>query len=261
MAVKASDIITLARIDNGSTGPAGVGVSSITGEFYLSNSKTTQSGGSWVTTPPAWSFGKYLWIRYKIVYTNGSTTYTTPQCSSEWEAANDVQSDLDATKITIGQKVDQTAYDNDKAQIYDNIGDKLDTQTFNEMKALFDNLKQSYESFVSEGGTFEKELQSLEGRSAGLVKDLGAQLAKLDFVNTYMSAGEEGLLIGAKNSPMQMLLSKDSLSFMDGGQVVAYFSNQSFYINRGAVVESLQVGVHKLTKIDNYHTVIQYIPQ
>lgn len=83
--------ITGAKGSTGSTGATGTGVESITEEYYLSTSKTAQSGGSWVTTPPAWVSGKYIWTRSKIVYKNpASTVYTTPVCSSEWEAANAV---------------------------------------------------------------------------------------------------------------------------------------------------------------------------
>lgn len=74
----------------GATGETGTGVESITTEFYLSTSKTSQTGGSWVTTMPTWSNGKYLWTRDKIVYSNPtSTVYTAPVCDSSWEAAND----------------------------------------------------------------------------------------------------------------------------------------------------------------------------
>ena len=76
----------------GNTGATGKGVSSITTEFYLSNSKTIQSGGSWTTTMPTWTSGKYLWTRNKIVYTNpSSTAYTTPVCDSSWEAVNEIE--------------------------------------------------------------------------------------------------------------------------------------------------------------------------
>lgn len=76
----------------GNTGATGKGVSSITIEFYLSNSKTTQSGGLWTTTMPTWTSGKYLWTRNKIVYTNpASTVYTTPICDSSWEAVNEIE--------------------------------------------------------------------------------------------------------------------------------------------------------------------------
>lgn len=84
----------------GNTGATGKGVSSITIEFYLSNSKTTQSGGSWTTTMPTWTSGKYLWTRNKIVYTNPSSTeYTTPVCDSSWEAVNEIE-----TRITSAEQ-------------------------------------------------------------------------------------------------------------------------------------------------------------
>lgn len=76
----------------GATGSTGTGISSITVEFYLSTSKTKQTGGSWTTTQPTWTSGKYLWTRQKIVYKNpASTVYTTPQCDSSWEAINEVE--------------------------------------------------------------------------------------------------------------------------------------------------------------------------
>ena len=83
--------ITVALSIQGEQGGSGKGISSITEEFYLSTSKTSQTGGSWVTTPPTWVSGKYIWTRSKIVYTNpSSTVYTTPLCSSEWEAVNGI---------------------------------------------------------------------------------------------------------------------------------------------------------------------------
>lgn len=401
-------------------GATGNGISSYTAEFYLSTSKTTQTGGSWSTTQPKWSPGKYLWTRYKIGYTNGSTIYTTPQCSSEWEAVNnlqiggrnllrdtknehtvqlsnlssmvegrtfkidtptkngeqyvlsfeakasengyvmqnhwwycypgsqnpvikavdqdgniqisgpgtdgrnfttltteykryyivfdvrdsvgktqiivgrlndrnklpntgwvkikefklekgnkptawspapeDTQDQIDQANENISNKVDQGAYDQDKSVIYDDINKKLDDEEFRKFQQIMNELKGSYDSFVGEGGRYEKELQNAAAREQLIVQNLGEKVQQLNFINTYIRESEEGIVIGAKGNPMQMLLSKDSLSFMDGGQTVAYFSNQSFYINRGAVVDSLQVGVHKMTRVNNEFTVIQYVP-
>lgn len=402
---------------NGATGATGNGISSYTAEFYLSTSKSTQSGGSWTTTPPTWSNGKYIWTRYKIGYTNGSIAYTTPHCSSEWEAVNEIQvggrnllinsekytkdnpwqrtisggddytitdmyfpvvknraytfqfctnrpigwhqtdgtakgtthimmflqtqdmvgtlnykriidlnvssglqmkndkyyqtftiptdydyvravvridghadgnqydlkywnlqaeegtkdstwqppieytqAQIDQANINISNKVDQEAYDNDKQVIYDDISKKLDDEEFRKFQKTMNDLKSSYESFVGEGGRYEKELQNASKREQAIIQEFGEKVQQFNFINTYIRESEEGIVIGAKGNPMQMLLSKDSLSFMDGGQTVAYFSNQSFYINRGAVVDSLQVGVHKMTRINNEFTVIQYVP-
>lgn len=79
----------------GAGGAVGTGINTITTEFYLSTSKTTQTGGSWSATRPAWVTGKYLWTRLKIVYKNpASTVYTTPVVSSEWEAVNNLRTEL-----------------------------------------------------------------------------------------------------------------------------------------------------------------------
>ena len=419
---------------NGATGATGNGISSYTAEFYLSTSKTAQSGGSWTTTPPTWENGKYIWTRYKIGYTNGSTAYTTPHCSSEWEAVNeiivggrnlfidagfrndistetdyvpgkwysytggtfnypkyddtcnylyfvtsgdasvgimqffdtnklikgktysvrtlvkvdantifkyqlikknpdksynwyfknvnvsvttksewveitwtfdipidddgigygvsvrnyqtgtetalriikpkleigniftdfsfapeDTQLQIDEANRNIGNKVDQEAYNQDKQVIYDDISKKLDDEEFRKFQKTMNDLKSSYEKFVGEGGRYEQELQNASKREQAIIQNFGEKVQQFNFINTYIRESEEGIVIGAKGNPMQMLLSKDSLSFMDGGQVVAYFSNQSFYINRGAVVDSLQVGVHKMTRVNNEFTVIQYV--
>lgn len=76
----------------GENGSDGKSVQSVVAEYYVSTSKTTQTGGSWQTTTPTWATGKYLWIRNKITYANPtSTVYTTPYCDSSWEAVNDIE--------------------------------------------------------------------------------------------------------------------------------------------------------------------------
>lgn len=105
--------------DNGATG---TGIESITEEYYLSTSKTTQTGGSWVTTPPTWEYGKYIWTRSKIVYKNpSSTSYTTPVCSSEWEAVDELSK---ITKTANGESVLKLEecgdYEFDKFEMYGN---------------------------------------------------------------------------------------------------------------------------------------------
>ena len=46
--------------------------------YYLSTSETTCTGGSWSTTKPAETAGKYIWIKDKITYVDGSTSETSP---------------------------------------------------------------------------------------------------------------------------------------------------------------------------------------
>lgn len=79
----------------GSDGVDGLGISSIVTEYYLSTSETETVGGSWSTSQPAWSKGHYIWIRSKISWEDGTTTYTDPEVATAINGANEAVDDLD----------------------------------------------------------------------------------------------------------------------------------------------------------------------
>ena len=83
--------------ENGTDGADGVGISSIITEYYLSTSSTTQTGGSWSTTAPAWVSGKYIWTRSHVTWDDGTTSYTTPQLDN---TSNDFGSKYSSVKQT-----------------------------------------------------------------------------------------------------------------------------------------------------------------
>ena len=88
------------RGDAGANGADGVSVTAMTEQYYLSTSKTTQTGGQWQTTQPAWAQGKYIWTRVRIDYSDGSTGYTQPYCDVALEAAGNAQDAADAAQGT-----------------------------------------------------------------------------------------------------------------------------------------------------------------
>lgn len=48
--------------------------------FYLSTSNITLAGGTWQTTAPPWTDGKYMWQKTVTTLGNGQTTETQPTC-------------------------------------------------------------------------------------------------------------------------------------------------------------------------------------
>ena len=56
----------------------GIGVVSMTTQYYLSTSASEPVGGSWSDTNPAYVDGRTYWTREKTVWTNGETTYSDP---------------------------------------------------------------------------------------------------------------------------------------------------------------------------------------
>ena len=78
-------------------GAAGIGVKGIVEQYYLSNSSTTQTGGSWSTAQPEWQKGKYIWTRSQITWTDDSVTYTDPVLAKAINGANEAVDDLDTS--------------------------------------------------------------------------------------------------------------------------------------------------------------------
>lgn len=91
------DSLTLTKISDGK------GITSLTAEYAISESKTEVPTEGWTTESPVWIPGHYLWSRSKIEYTDGSTDYTTPYCDSSWEAANIVQEAVEKNTSAIEQ--------------------------------------------------------------------------------------------------------------------------------------------------------------
>jgi hypothetical protein len=65
---------------NGKDGKDGVGVASITEQYYLSTSATALAGGTWSGTVPTWVDGRFMWTRSVITYTNSTVVNTNPKC-------------------------------------------------------------------------------------------------------------------------------------------------------------------------------------
>lgn len=68
-------------------GDDGQSLVSMTREFYMSTSNTTQIGGSWNAEPPVFDAAKYLWTRFKAVYKNpDAIAYSEPELDGTWSA-------------------------------------------------------------------------------------------------------------------------------------------------------------------------------
>lgn len=75
--------------EKGDTGAAGKGVKSIVPQYYLSTSKTSQTGGSWSATQPAWQPDHYLWTRSYITWSDNTTSTTAPILAQALNDANE----------------------------------------------------------------------------------------------------------------------------------------------------------------------------
>lgn len=89
----------------GDTGATGKGVRSIVPQYYLSTSKTAQTGGSWSNAQPSWQPNHYLWTRSYITWSDNTTSTTTPILAQALNDANqkgyDNAQNLETIKKTV----------------------------------------------------------------------------------------------------------------------------------------------------------------
>lgn len=220
--------------DTGATGATGTGVASMTQQYYMSDSKTTQSGGSWVESMPTWSNGKYLWTRYKVTYKNpASTVYTTPVCDSSWEAVNEEtvkrQSAIETKANEITAKVSETYVSNSAFEHYQNTVSSQFTQT---KKDFTWSINQSVTDAKNE---MSGQIDSVNGRVDGLKQTT-------DNVNNYMSFDNDGLTLGKSDSAFKTKITNQEWSIQKNGAKVTYINDQTMYITDGQFTQSLKIG-------------------
>ena len=218
----------------GPTGATGTGVASMTQQYYMSDSKTTQTGGSWVESMPTWSNGKYLWTRYKVVYKNpASTVYTTPVCDSSWEAVNEErterQSAIETKANEITAKVSETYVSNSALNHYK---EEVSTQ-FSQTKSDFTwSINQSVTDAKNE---MNGQIDSVNGRLDGLKQTT-------DNVNSYMSFDNDALTLGKSDSAFKTKITNQEWSIQKNGAKVTYINDQTMYITDGQFTQSLKIG-------------------
>lgn len=225
---------TGAQGPTGPTGATGTGVASMTQQYYMSDSKTTQSGGSWVESMPTWSNGKYLWTRYKVTYKNpASTVYTTPVCDSSWEAVNEEtvkrQSSIETKANEITAKVSETYVSNSAFEHYQKDVSSQFTQT---KKDFTWSINQSVTDAKNE---MSGQIDSVNGRVDGLKKTT-------DNVNNYMSFDNDGLTLGKSDSAFKTKITNQEWSIQKNGAKVTYINDQTMYITDGQFTQSLKIG-------------------
>ena len=160
------------------------------------------------------------------------------------KAPQDVDSDINS-------KADQTFT---QEQLNALEAKRLQMET--EMKALA-TLQQ-----VSELETFINNLkkEDLDGRQKIIeitkaieerVKDIEPIMEysqKLKFMDTYITQGNGGMVIGANESTTKVVVTPDRISFQSGGSEVAYISQRMLHIDNGVFTLSLQLG-HYITRV------------
>ena len=156
------------------------------------------------------------------------------------EATEDIQRDIDS-KADQGLTQEQINALNEKAGII---------QAEVEAKASADDLDnwiKAYKDFVKANETAraqaEKDLISASQRVSNIAKDLGELSDRWNFIDTYMSSSNEGLVIGKNDGSSSMMFNPNGrISMFSAGVEVMYISQGVIHIENGIFSKTIQIG-------------------
>ena len=142
-------------------------------------------------------------------------------------------------------------------------------QTELEAKAsadTLDNWISAYQDFVKSNeearAQAETDLISASQRVSNIAKDLGELSDRWNFIDSYMSSSNEGLVIGKNDGSSSMLFSPSGrISMYSAGVEVMYISQGVIHIENGIFSKTIQIGRYRE---EQYHinpdmNVIRYV--
>lgn len=239
---------------DGKDGAAGVSVTNTDVEYYLSTSATELSGGTWQSTAPAITDGKYLWSRTKITYSNGKTAYTGAYCISKamTESAEPIVSETRTAVTKLTQDVDSF-----KATVSETYTEK---SNFNEFRQKAENDLTANSTAIEQRYTEIKAVEQQVLGVDGKVTDVQKKVTETaGYIRTGKVAEDEsgnpiyGVKIGqtdtAGNYNAFAQFTAGRISFFDeAGQEISHFAGKDFYIDSGIIVQNLNLGGYELRR-------------
>ena len=153
-------------------------------------------------------------------------------------------------KDSIDNKADQTltqdqlnALEAKRLQMEVELKAKATLEQVSELETFINNLKQEdtdgRQKIIDITKTIEERVKDIE--------PIMEYSQKLQFMDTYITQGNGGMVIGANDSSTKVVVTPDRISFQSGGSEVAYISQSMLHIDNGVFTMSLQLG-HYITR-------------
>jgi len=178
----------------------------------------TKTGTAWVTG-------------VKVEIGNTATDYSVAQ--EDVDSAIASKADQLLTQDQINQLSERNALL--KAELDAKATQEVVDEWINQVHNLMD---------IEEAGRKDAEQAAIRAseRIAELQNKVGELKIVTEFVNTYMSQSEEGIIVGQRDGSSKVLVSTDRISFISGGKEVASISQGVLQIDNGVFVKSLRIG-------------------
>lgn len=156
------------------------------------------------------------------------------------KAIEDVESDINSKADQVLTQEQLNAL-NEKAGI---IQAELEAKA---SAATLDNWLKAYQDYVKANdkarAQAEKDLVSATQRVSTIAKDLGELSDRWNFIDTYMSSSNDGLVIGKNDGSSSMMFNPNGrISMYSAGVEVMYISQGVIHIENGIFSKTIQIG-------------------
>ncbi|HEU8018273.1 TPA: collagen-like protein [Streptococcus pneumoniae] len=178
---------------------------------------------------------------------------------TDWSpAVEDIQRDIDS-KADQGLTQEQLNALAEKAQLHDiELKAKATMDQFSE-------LEKAYNAFVKSNAESQKKSESDLIEAGRRIEFLSIEFGGLKemkkFIDTYMSASNEGLIIGKNDASSSIKVSHDRISMFSAGKEVMYISQGVIHIDNGIFTASVQIGRFRTEQyyLDKDVNVVRYV--
>ena len=160
------------------------------------------------------------------------------------KAPQDVDSDINSKADQTLTQEQLNALEAKRLQMEVELKAKATLEQVSELETFINNLKKED---LDGRQKIIKITKAIEER----VKDIEPIMEysqKLQFIDTYITQGNGGMIIGKNDSSTKVVVTPDRISFQSGGSEVAYISQSMLHIDNGVFTLSLQLG-HYITRV------------
>lgn len=270
----------------GEQGPAGRGIIS-TEDYYLASPNRTgitSATMGWSKEPQQITeTNKYHWYYHVDVYSDRTRKETKPAIIGVYgdkgqrgskgdEGPQGPPGALDETQLQgLNKKIDGKA---DQTLTIEQINKlaKLQAIAMAELQAkasidalasMQKQIQAAIDAMNASQKLSEQDLITAGQRAIKAQNDILDLKEQWNFIDNYMSASEEGLIIGSKDGTSSVRVAKDRIAFYSSGAEVASITGGMLKIDNGMFVATLQVGhfreeMYKVDGVDKHMNVTKY---
>lgn len=209
---------------DGLQGKNGRGIKETTNLYYLSDSAGSTVGGDWTETQPQWQQGKYIWMKQRTLFDDGTQTESK---AILLENLTGILKDTEAVKQeleTVTSKFIQTA----EAVTMGIVSNYSKITDLENLKAEITN------QLVTDKNGFNFEFKTLEQKLTQLGNEVSLQKKWIRLVDGEIHMGRE-------DSPIDTVYTSKSLEFRYNGATVAEFTNDFLNVRNVEIKNQLRL--------------------